>query len=202
VVLVILAVIWAIVLIPPMIRAKAEGRPGDSITNFRQQLAVLRRTGPRMGGLGESRSRAGGAGLPMASVSRLDAYGPRRGMGVPAMSPRLRANGPVNPVNVSRQRAQRRRRDILVTLLALALGTLVIGLVPGLRMVLLLNVVVDLLLVAYVALLIHQRTVAAEREMKVRFLPGAGYIGPNGYVGVAGSGGMREPALLRRSANQ
>lgn len=192
-VLVILAVVWAIVLIPPMIRAKAEGRPGDSITNFRRQLAVLRRTGPRVGGFGESRSRAGGSGMPMASVSRLDAYGPRMGMGPAAMSPRPRNNDLANGTTISRQRAQRRRRDILVTLLTLAAGTLVIGLVPGLRMVLLVNVVFDVLLVAYIALLIHQRTVAAERDMKVRFLPGAGYVG---------SGGMREPALLRRSANQ
>ncbi|HVL27065.1 MAG TPA: hypothetical protein VM390_02875 [Acidimicrobiales bacterium] len=49
-VLLILAVIWAAVLIPPFLRARAEGRPADSITDFHRQLSVLRRTGPRVGG--------------------------------------------------------------------------------------------------------------------------------------------------------
>ena len=45
-VLLVLAGIWAAVLIPPAVRARAEGRPGDSIHNFKRQLTVLRRTGP------------------------------------------------------------------------------------------------------------------------------------------------------------
>ncbi len=49
-----------------------------------------------------------------------------------------------------------------------------------------LNVVVDMMFVGYVSLLIRLRNLAAEREMKLRFLPGA----------------PTEPALLlRRSAN-
>jgi type III secretory pathway component EscV len=73
-----------------------------------------------------------------------------------------------------------------VCLLATAGLTLVVGILPGLRVMLLVHLVVDVLLVAYVALLIRQRTLAAEREMKVRFLPGPRAI---------------EPALLRRSVN-
>ncbi|MDQ1374024.1 MAG: hypothetical protein QOJ09_1362, partial [Actinomycetota bacterium] len=45
-VLLILAVIWAAVLIPPMLGARAEGRPADSIGDFRRQLSVLRRAAP------------------------------------------------------------------------------------------------------------------------------------------------------------
>mgnify|MGYP006207422537 CR=1 FL=1 len=45
-VLLVLAGIWAAVLIPPAVRARAEGRPGDSIRNFKRQQSVLRRTGP------------------------------------------------------------------------------------------------------------------------------------------------------------
>lgn len=195
-VLVILAVVWAIVLIPPAIRARAEGRPGDSITNFRQQLAVLRRTGPRARLAGEMRSRSGAGSLsPMATVSRIDAYGPRVAGRAPARTARAARGataGLVSHSAAARQRSQRRRRDVLTTLLVLAVATLALGLVPALRVVLVVHVIVDALLVAYVALLIHQRNAAAEREMKVRFLPGTGVFTPDA---------VREPALLRRSAN-
>jgi hypothetical protein len=55
------------------------------------------------------------------------------------------------------------------------------------------HVLADILLVAYVALLVHQRNVAAEREMKVRFLPQPHRLDPALL--------RAEPALLRRSAN-
>ena len=54
-------------------------------------------------------------------------------------------------------------------------------------MMLLVHLVVDALFAVYVGVLIRMRNVAAEREMKVRFLPGAGPA--------------VEPLLLRRSAN-
>ncbi len=55
------------------------------------------------------------------------------------------------------------------------------------------HVVTDVLLVAYVALLVHQRNMVAERDMKVRFLPQAHRLDPALL--------RAEPALLRRSAN-
>ena len=85
-----------------------------------------------------------------------------------------------------RSRALRRRRDVLVGLLVTAGVTLGLGLILGLPTMLLAHVAVDVLLVAYVALLIRQRTLAAEREMKVRFLPGPQAM---------------PPAMLRRSVN-
>ena len=39
-VLVVLAVVWAVVLIPPWLRSRAEGRPGDSIGAFHRQLTA------------------------------------------------------------------------------------------------------------------------------------------------------------------
>jgi hypothetical protein len=52
------------------------------------------------------------------------------------------------------------------------------------------HVLVDFMFVTYVALLVHMRNQAAERDMKVRFLPGR-------------LPGRPEPAtlLLRRSAH-
>lgn len=187
-ILVVLAIIWVLVLVPPVIRARAEGRPGDSISAFRRQLAVLRRARPGSprGGSDWSAARAPISrptvrpGPPIASlaVHRAQLNG-RAGSANPRA---FAAAGLRSP----RSRALRRRRDILVGLLATAAATLVLGVLPGLRVMLMAHLVVDVLLIAYVALLIRQRTLAAEREMKVRFLPGPRVMAP---------------ALLRRSVN-
>lgn len=66
-------------------------------------------------------------------------------------------------------------------------ATLVLGLLPPLRMMLMLHLVLDVLFVVYVALLVRARNLAVERELKVRFLPGPSAVHPT--------------MLLRRSAN-
>jgi hypothetical protein len=163
VVLLILAVIWAAVLIPPLLGARAEGRPADSIGDFRRQLSVLRRAAP--------------VGMPPAQS--LAAYGT-----VPFVpAPRTQSRH-----DAVRRRTVKRRRDVFYALVASMGGTLVLGLMPGLRVMLGLHVILDALFVAYVALLVRMRNAAAEREMKVRFLPH--------------TASAPEPAFaLRRSAN-
>jgi type III secretory pathway component EscV len=89
-------------------------------------------------------------------------------------------------MSAARSRTLRRRRDVFTALLGAAAVSLVLGLVPAFRVMLLVHLAVDVLLVAYVALLIRQRSLAAEREMKVRFLPESRPM---------------QPALLRRSVN-
>ncbi len=186
VVLVILAIVWAVFLLPQLFRARAE-RSSDSIGNFRHQLSVLERTtpaaprsvtqlrpvsGPRSSVTGNGSAR----GRHVAPEPRQVAPAPRR------VAPRP---GPGSASG--RALARKRRRDVFCGLLVAMGATLVLGLIPSLRMVLLLHVVVDLLFAGYVALLVRARNVAAERELKVRFLPGV--VTP-------------QPALLlRRSAN-
>jgi hypothetical protein len=163
VVLLILAVIWAAVLIPPLLGARAEGRPADSIGDFRRQLSVLRRAAP--------------IGTP--SPNQLAAYGAVPFVPGPHTQSRQDA---------ARRRTVKRRRDVFYALVTSMAGTLVLGMVPGLRVLLGLHLVLDALFVAYVALLVRMRNQAAEREMKVRFLPHATHA--------------PEPAFaLRRSAN-
>jgi hypothetical protein len=82
---------------------------------------------------------------------------------------------------------------VLSALVVAVFGTLALGLVPALHVLLLANLAADVLLVAYVALLVHQRNAAAERDMKVRFLPQSHRLDPALL--------RAEPALLRRSAN-
>jgi hypothetical protein len=192
-VLLVLAGIWAAVLIPPAIRARAEGRPGDSIHNFKRQLNVLRRTGPHRAshGGGDHWYRPHGSQPALTPV-----HGPLRSARTAPAAHRAPARGarPVSPsVAAARSRTIRRRRDVLTALLVAAVATLALGLLLSMGVMLIAHVVADVLLVAYVTLLVHQRNVAAERDMKVRFLPQAHRLDP---------ALMRaEPALLRRSAN-
>ena len=70
-----------------------------------------------------------------------------------------------------RRESQKRRRDVLMFLLAGALTTLALGAIPGLHRLLYVQVVFDLAVAAYVALLLHVRNLAAERDAKLSFLP-------------------------------
>jgi hypothetical protein len=59
----------------------------------------------------------------------------------------------------------------LVTLVAGAVGTLLLGMLPGLHKLLVLQVLFDVALAAYVALLVRLRNLAAERDRKLAYLP-------------------------------
>lgn len=137
-VLVILAVIWAAVLLPPYLQNRSESRPADSISTFRNQLSVLERRSTMV--------------TPGAAV------------------PRTRTPRPVqlDRARMARAEAKKRRRDILVTLLAAAGLTLAITLV--LPVVAVLHLLIDVLVVAYVGLLLRQKRIAEEKAMKVRYL--------------------------------
>lgn len=177
VVLVILAIVWAVFLLPQLFRARAE-RSNDSIGAFRRQLSVLERTSP----------------VSQGSVTRfrpaMDAR--QHPVARPRATPQRRPTGAsrsaaARPHHAGRQLARKRRRDVFCGLLVAMGATLVLGLVPALRMVLVLHVVIDLLFVGYVALLVRARNLATERELKVRFLPSPTSVQPT--------------LLLRRSAN-
>ena len=186
-VLVVLAIIWVAVLVPPALRARAEGRPGDSVSAFRRQLVVLRRAGPHASRSvgpewGRSRSYGSRGPAPVTSLTARRAQATHRPVG---RSPRVAGMSRMG-VSAARSQTLRRRRNVFTALLGAAAVSLVLGLVPAFRVLLLVHLAVDALLVAYVALLIRQRSLAAEREMKVRFLPDSRPM---------------EPALLRRSVN-
>ena len=146
VVLLVLAVVWAVFLIPQLLRVRAERGPADSIGAFRSQLSVLERTAPGI------------------------------------TSPAYRRQVPVGVI--TRSQAQKRRRDTLVFLLGGIMVTFVLGLIPALRVLWVMNAVLDVLFVTYLVALARARALATEREMKVRYLPGPSL--------------QPEPALIRR----
>src|SRR5205823_14983031 len=131
---------------------RAENRPADSIGDFRHQLRVLQRTGPSS----------------VAPANRL--WGPAPS--VPPYAPyAVGLRRSMSPSAMRRRAAQRRRRDIFLSLLALTSLSGVCGFVPGLSAVWYLTGVMAVALVGYVLLLVRMRNLAAEREMKLRFLP-------------------------------
>lgn len=148
-VLVILAAIWAAVLLPPFLQSRSENRPADSISTFRNQLHVLEQ-------------RSTGTGPSLGRPASVRPTGSSRGF---APNPYV---GTVDRARLARIDAKKRRRDILVTLLAAAGITLVLSLL--LPAVFVLHLTIDALLAAYVALLVRQRKLAEERSMKVRYL--------------------------------
>jgi hypothetical protein len=196
-VLVVLAIVWVAVLVPPMVRARAETRPAESISAFHRQLTVLRRTAPfpRRVGLHDRPRSHGALGVPapMPLVNRSTVNRSTGNRSTVNRSTSVRALRAPSAAAPSRSRSARsvstrtlrRRRDVFVALLAAAALSLLLG-VLVMRAMLAVHIAVDVLLGAYVGLLIRQRNLAAEREMKVRFLPGPRAV---------------EPALLRRSVN-
>lgn len=154
-VLLFLAVLWAAVLAPTFLRNRAESRSSDSIGDFRRQLGVLQRTGPNI--------------VSPANVLRTGEPSP-----VPGLAPphRLAPRSP-RPAHqaAARERTIRRRRDVLVFLSCGTLGALLLGVLPSFRMVWVVAAVLGAAICVYVGLLVRMRSLAAEREAKLAYLP-------------------------------
>ena len=125
VVLFILAALWAVVLLPPMLRSRAE-RANDSIGDFNYRLDVLGRTNGQL--------RAPGA--------------------QPRVSPG--------------QRAAKRRRDVLRTMLATVGGLGLLALATHLMIVWVLFIASAFAFGAFCALWAWARSIQMERAAKVR----------------------------------
>jgi hypothetical protein len=180
VVLLILAAIWAAVLLPPWLQNRRENRPGDSIASFRNQLSVLERATPGMRSSDARITRLPHAPRPAQPAAR------SASLARPATVLSPQSGNGLAPLR--RSEVRRRRRDVFLTLLGAVGLTFVLALVLG-GPVWGLHLVVDVLFVGYVAMLVKVQQQTAEREMKLRYLPGA-------------TGRQPEPALLlRRSAN-
>jgi hypothetical protein len=140
---------------------------------------------------GASRSGAGSS-HPLAGPSRSGAGSSRSGAGP--------SRGPVTAVALRRRQSQKRRRDVFFALLAGVVGSFLIAIIPGLSVMWPVQVLFDVMFVAYVAVLIHLRNVAAERDLKLRFMPPAPRAArpkPSYDFGGSGYGDLD----LRRAAN-
>ena len=149
-ILLILVVVWAAVLAPSLLRRRAERHTGDSIGAFHRQLRVLEHTGPSLVDPANRLANAAGVRLPAPES---------------AHPPNVRHDPFFRP------EACRRRRDVLLVLVGVVVGTGLLGAIPAMRPILVLTAIAAVALAGYVGLLVHLRTLAVEREVKLRYLP-------------------------------
>jgi hypothetical protein len=144
-VLILLAIVWAIVLVPPLVRNRADLRPGSSVSSFRQDLAVIGRTTP----------------TSAFRPSSLPAIGPG--------APSARSAAPLAGTPSGRAAARKRRRDVLFALGGVVGFTFLLALAFG-GPLLLLHLLADGALAGYLYLLVQMRKMAEEQAVKVRYL--------------------------------
>lgn len=142
-VLLILAVLWAAVLVPPVLRARSENRRGDRIGPLRLGAHVR---SPSLAAFGPPPLLGGRSG-PDRSAGRSRASLPYRADGPP------RAPAEITPT-------QKRRRDVMLVLVGGVVLSLVLAAFTGTAFLWALHLLADVLLGAYVLLLvrIRQRT--------------------------------------------
>jgi hypothetical protein len=143
-VLFILAVLWAVVLLPPLLRSRSQ-HSADSIVDFNYKLDVLGRTN---GNLDE-------ADADHAILSARMAPSP--------LPSALRASAV--------QRSALRRRDVLRALTMSVAATLVLAAVTRTGAAWALQILVDVLVATYLALWAWLRTLQVERTEKVHYMP-------------------------------
>jgi hypothetical protein len=149
-VLIILAVLWAVVLVPPLVRSRSQ-RTADSIVDFNYKLDILSRTN------GNRRLFRRHAALPTPD---LGASGPALGA---QFVPGVRVSAAA--------RSAKRRREVLQVLGFAFLGSLLIAVLAGSTLFWALQIFVDLLVLAYLGLWAWARNIQAERAEKVRYMP-------------------------------
>lgn len=138
----ILAVLWAAVLLPPLFRSRSERRRGNSIGVFSSQLSTISRTG----------------GFRASSPRSLQPLG--------VIHPPAGARRPSGPGPVTR----RRRRDVLTVLAIGTLGSVLLAVVAGVPALWALPALSAALLGTYAVLLARATAAAGERRDKVRYL--------------------------------
>ncbi|MGH9100127.1 MAG: hypothetical protein ACRDV8_07855 [Acidimicrobiales bacterium] len=80
--------------------------------------------------------------------------------------------------------ACKRRRDVLMVLLCTLTVTGLVGVIPAMHVLLYATAAVGVVLVAYLALLLQMRGRAAEREIKLRYLPQVAVPADEGIVSI------------------
>jgi hypothetical protein len=138
-VLLILAVLWAAVLVPPVLRSRSESRRGD-MADFTSRLGSLTgsRPSPRSNGSRPGRSLHAVPDFRFAAARSEDVEG-RSG------------------TRARRSAAQRRRRNVLLILGGAVIASLLLVLVLGSPILWMAQVLADLMLAIYLFLLIAMR---------------------------------------------
>ena len=172
-VLIILAVLWAVVLVPPLLRSRRQ-RTADSIVDFNYTLDLLGRTNGNVDGPIGDDGPYQAVGTPDVPTVPHAVF--RRGAALPSatrirMTPLpVNAGVGLNPTTAA-QRSAKRRRDVLRILSAAILVTLVVALVAHVAALWALQALVDVSMGGYLSLWAWARGIQADRIDKVRYMP-------------------------------
>ena len=144
---------WAIVLVPPMVRSRANRRPHTSIDSFNSQL----------GRLGQS-----GNGQRPRATSTVGRY-PASGQSYGNSSQGYGAGRAFGPSRMSKSQAAKRRRDVLMSLMVVSVVSLLAGLLPGLGFMLVVFAVSATALIGFIGVSSRQVRMANDRARQVQF---------------------------------
>jgi hypothetical protein len=152
-VLLVLAVLWAAVLVPPVLRSRNENRRGGAIGDLTHRLGALtarpasgtRRPAGVVRPAGPARA---GSTHPARYAGRLRPGGAARPVRTPARPVAATAARTMTP-------AQKRRRDVLISLGAAAAVTLLLAIALRMPVLWVLHLLADTLLGVYVYLLVQ-----------------------------------------------
>jgi hypothetical protein len=156
-VLLVLAALWGAFFLWPILSGRSSGRRADSIGDFTYRLGVIGKTG------GHRRRRQPPTAIPVAMPPSIPPSRPLGAAGNPGVT---RISSPATMT-----RSQRRRRDVLLVLGVAVLSTLLLAVVAGNPLFYLVQAFTDVMLVAYLALLVRMKQTAIERKAKVHYLP-------------------------------
>ena len=182
-VLVILAVMWVLVLVPPLLRSRTDGRPSNSISSFQRQLRTLQRTGgyPSRGSVTYLRGPAQARREVQPGPARYDeddwyddhrGYQPPRGAyprpqaGRSPQAPRVQPLRSPGALAAQREQVRRRRQNILFTLVGTAFLSAVLGFGMAVSAMVWVCVGSLVALVLYVLLLVQTRRAAELRAYR------------------------------------
>lgn len=187
-ILVLLLVVWAVVLVPPYLRrrsgngaARLPRSDGNSIANHRQQLQILDNSLGAGGGQSVNvipfRRPEDPASIQLPVGSPVSDMVVRPDVPQVSFAGLQEAEGPQRPIDfstpMSLDSARRRRRNVLAALVGVAVLTLVLAVTASGAWVLV-NLLADAALLAYVMLLVRHQQMSNERMNKVRPIRPAG----------------------------
>jgi hypothetical protein len=146
-VVVILAGMWVLVLVPPLLRSRTDGRPSASVHSFRRQLSTLGRAAPNIARAGRPYGRPA---APYRSASRPASIS--YGYGMSRVS--------------QRAAAKRRRQSVLLTLVGAAFFTGVLAFGMDLQVMVWVHLGIDAAVLAYVYLLVSLRKAEEQKAYR------------------------------------
>lgn len=142
-VVVFLAVMWVLVLVPPLLRGRTDGRPSASVHSFRRQLSTLGRATPSMARAASPYGRPTAPYRPASRSHGLSPYGRGSSYGTSRIS--------------QRAAAKHRRQSVLLTLAGAAFFTGVLAFGMGIHVMVWVHLGIDAALLGYLYLLVSMR---------------------------------------------